>query len=338
MALIEFLVIFFSSLEEFPEVNRDQVAKMLEDFGVAYQQKCSHCCSTRLEIPSLMKKTYRTGIELWKQQDEYPIYSGRRIRCNSESAGNVFPFGLFSKFQVVTRTTYGGDIPLWHGGLIIPYPSKSLVQVLVEAHDDCIDISVRGSAVSSQKCFEHLNTVWRLLHNTIQQTCPVVRLQVDILSVHDLQAHLETAASYSLTDVINAERQDLKLFHPDGFQESPVDLLYCSSPTICHSMKEPTMPAWYLPIEVIQKVEEVFGRPAVRDCDAKADWIRLTEQLGMTKMIGILALTPKKAFHILLEQWTTNPHCSVMMLIQALNAIERGDVAAVITRHLPTFQ
>lgn len=329
-------ILTFFCVDQFPQMNREQVSKILEDFGFAYRQKCGHCGSTRLEFPSLITKMYKKGSELWQQQDDIPLYSGRRIKC--KGTGNVFLPSLFPKLQVVARKAYGGSIPLWHGGFIIPYSSKVSIQALVELQSDVIDISVRGPAFSSEKCLEHLDTVWRLLHNTIKQTCPVVHLQVHVLSVRDLQAHVEVVKSYPLADVIQAERKEQMLSYALGVEESPVDLLYCGSGEISQSMKGLSMPAWYLPPEVLSEVETVFSHPVARDLDAKSDWMRLAEELGLGREIGILAIRPRDALRLLLERWTTRPHCSVKKLVQALNEVGRADVAAVITKRLPTFQ
>ena len=316
-------------------MNREQVAKMYEDFGLAHLQKCDHCGSKRLEFPSLIKPSYKKGTELWRYQNDLPLYCGRRLKC--KGAGDVFSPSLFPHFQVVARRTYGASMPLWHGSCIIPYSSKLPIQALVEVHADAIDISVRGPAASSEKCFQHLDTVWRLVHNAIKQTCPVVYLQVHVLSVRDLIAHEEVVTSYPLTDVVQAEQSERSLLHANRGEETPVDLLWCGSCEVSQSMKGLSMPAWYLAPEIVKEVETTFGHPVARDPDAKPDWIRLADELGLEQEIALLAVNSSDPLNLLLDRWTTRPQCSVKKLVHALQAVGRGDVAAIITTKVPIF-
>ncbi|XP_070562304.1 death-associated protein kinase 1-like [Ptychodera flava] len=229
----------------------DSLIGLLQELELLFEVTINTAAGTDISyiIPGLLEN--EIPEDQWKQDLTKKIYYGRRFQCRNET--DSFSPGLFPRLQTrlerhfrdLENPTQG----IWKNGIKICCNVEGLIYMTKGWR--AIHLCVRAEREEEiGECYKMLESVTDDVYDVINTCCPGTNIDVHILSVNSLKNHRdpENVSYYSMSQIIEAERKNIKVFDERENKVEETSSLLCvgCDPTILRSLGYQSDVKWML--------------------------------------------------------------------------------------------
>ena len=195
--------------------------------------------------------------DLWKPEQKFAAYSGRRFECTDET--DSFPPGFFCRLQVQVSEYFKQEKPThFKCGFIIDALTH---QCLVTMNEQSTSITLIGRTQKghSHSCIRLMDHIQTMIAVLIRDMCPTIFLDLKILSSLDLCQHRSNPHQYTIHEVVRAMTVDIMVTnHMTNVRECATNLLYLGDRAYQDSHSGLQMKVAYIPEDTIIKAQELL--------------------------------------------------------------------------------
>ncbi|XP_067131292.1 death-associated protein kinase 1-like isoform X1 [Centruroides vittatus] len=335
----------------FPDTDSLDLLQVLEALQLCTQ--CDNDGDIEYEFPCFNMVETLEG--LWDKNDaRYTngVYGGVHICCQP-NVKHMLPC-VFQRLQVQLRRSAHEqpdpeiDLYQWHHGS--KFCSGSLEGLITLRENEIIEIKVRGPSNMNTESFYFMEDLMSIIDQILNDMCPGLLVEKNILSAAQLKHHIPRVASYSssvlmraiLNDKLAATVQNVN----SSEEEHILDLLCFGTsdliqPQGIHNngslVLAPDLHVSHLSLLTKQQLCSLLdpADPMGRD------WCMLGVLLGMTDKLPRLDPGDDPAFSSttrILEEWAKDPASTIGLLLTKLEELGRKDAVDVILRTVPLMK
>lgn len=209
------------------------------------------------EFPALI--TTRLDNHAWTPNSKFISYCGRKLVCTDDT--DSFPPGFFPRVQVkVSSFLKQENVLLFNGSLVVVAEGY---QCLIQINDYSTSIDLIGRITTgySNNCSQLLDQIHGVFSKLIREVCPTIFLQLSIISSSDLKSHHTPPHTYTIGDVIAADRAGHMVTNTrSNVDESVTELLYFGDKQLQKANSGRKTKVAYIPDDVIDEIQNLLQR------------------------------------------------------------------------------